>query len=204
MTKAETKQDKEEKLENGNGDYKPANPSGKTVNIEALKEMKIGDTIYATQLGGDFLLPNNKNKNIIMIAGGIGITPFISQLRYLLKQKTKEKENASIALFYCVRLVKDIVYSDLLKQSVDELGLKVIYVVSEKIEDTNEIEKINYTNSFYESGYINKDILNKYTQNLHNEYYISGPNMMVELTKKILLEAKNKVRNIHTDYFPGF
>ena len=36
---AETKEDKE----NGNGDYKPANPAGKTVNIEDLKEMKMAD-----------------------------------------------------------------------------------------------------------------------------------------------------------------
>ena len=168
---------------------------------KALKEMKLGDTIYATQLGGDFLLPESKNKNIIMIAGGIGITPFISQLRDLLSQKQKIKDNLSIALFYCVRSAKDIVYNDLLKKSIDELGLKVIYVVSDNSEDS---EALKYNNSFYESGYITKEILNKYTQNMHNEYYISGPNVMVEASKKILLEAKNKIKNIHTDYFPGF
>ena len=172
---------------------------------KALKEMKIGDIIYATQLGGDFLLPKNKNKNIIMIAGGIGITPFVSQLRDLLKQKQKIKDNLSIALFYCVRSAKDIVYTDLLKQSIDELGLKVIYVVSEITPDPSlGKEGVKTANEFYETGYITGDIINKYTQNLHNEYYISGPNMMVELTKKILLEAKNKAKNIHTDYFPGF
>ncbi len=41
MTRSETKQDKEDLKENGNGDYKPANPSGKTVHIEQLKEMKM-------------------------------------------------------------------------------------------------------------------------------------------------------------------
>ena len=40
MTKTETKQDKED-LKNENGDYKPANPAGKTVHIEELKEMKM-------------------------------------------------------------------------------------------------------------------------------------------------------------------
>jgi transcription termination factor Rho len=43
MSRAETKQDKEEKENgNGSGDYKP-NPAGKTVNIEDLKEMKMGE-----------------------------------------------------------------------------------------------------------------------------------------------------------------
>ncbi|MDE1920337.1 MAG: transcription termination factor Rho [Candidatus Omnitrophica bacterium] len=45
MGRTETKQEKEELKENGNGngDYKPANPQGKTINIEALKDMKMAE-----------------------------------------------------------------------------------------------------------------------------------------------------------------
>ncbi len=43
MSRAETKNEKEDAKENGNGDYKPANPSGKTVHIEQLKEMKMAE-----------------------------------------------------------------------------------------------------------------------------------------------------------------
>lgn len=39
MTKTETKE--KDDLKNENGDYKPANPAGKTVHIEELKEMKM-------------------------------------------------------------------------------------------------------------------------------------------------------------------
>ena len=42
MTKAEIKE-KDDLKENGNGDYKPANPAGKTVHIEQLKEMKMAE-----------------------------------------------------------------------------------------------------------------------------------------------------------------
>ena len=41
MSRTETKSEKDELKENGNGDYKPANPSGKTVHIEQLKDMKM-------------------------------------------------------------------------------------------------------------------------------------------------------------------
>jgi transcription termination factor Rho len=41
MSRTETKQEKEELKENG--DYKPANPSGKTVHIEQLKDMKMAE-----------------------------------------------------------------------------------------------------------------------------------------------------------------
>ena len=43
MSRTETKQDKEDLKENGNGDYKPANPAGKTVHIEQLKDMKMAE-----------------------------------------------------------------------------------------------------------------------------------------------------------------
>jgi transcription termination factor Rho len=43
MSRTETKQEKEDLKENGNGDYKPANPSGKTVHIEGLKDMKMAE-----------------------------------------------------------------------------------------------------------------------------------------------------------------
>ncbi len=43
MSRTETKQDKDDLKENGNGDYKPANPQGKTVHIEQLKDMKMGE-----------------------------------------------------------------------------------------------------------------------------------------------------------------
>ena len=43
MGRTETKQEKDDLKENGNGDYKPANPQGKTVHIEQLKDMKMGE-----------------------------------------------------------------------------------------------------------------------------------------------------------------
>jgi transcription termination factor Rho len=43
MSRTETKQDKDDLKENGNGDYKPANPQGKTVHIEQLKDMKMAE-----------------------------------------------------------------------------------------------------------------------------------------------------------------
>jgi len=43
MSRTEAKQEKDDLKENGNGDYKPANPSGKTVHIEGLKDMKMAE-----------------------------------------------------------------------------------------------------------------------------------------------------------------
>ena len=47
---------------------------------KALFALRPGDSISATAVGGDFVLPNDAGKPVLLIAAGIGITPFLSQL----------------------------------------------------------------------------------------------------------------------------
>jgi len=50
---------------------------------KALCAMEAGDTVRATGIGGDFRLPNDPERPLLLVAGGIGITPFVSQLAHL-------------------------------------------------------------------------------------------------------------------------
>ncbi|THG28561.1 FAD-dependent oxidoreductase [Naasia lichenicola] len=45
----------------------------------ALAELKQGDDVRLTWLGGDFLLPKDEKTPVLLVAGGIGITPFVGQ-----------------------------------------------------------------------------------------------------------------------------
>jgi ferredoxin-NADP reductase len=59
----------------GVGTAEPLSTAKKT-----LLALKPGDTISATAVGGDFLLPRDAAKPVLLIAAGIGITPFLSHL----------------------------------------------------------------------------------------------------------------------------
>ncbi|HEY0273932.1 MAG TPA: HipA N-terminal domain-containing protein, partial [Chitinophaga sp.] len=48
------------------------------------KDMPVGARVGATGLGGDFLLPADRARPLLLIAGGIGITPFAAQLAAVL------------------------------------------------------------------------------------------------------------------------
>lgn len=48
----------------------------------ALMAAPVGSTVRATTVGGDFLLPDDPTRPVLMIAGGIGVTPFISQIEH--------------------------------------------------------------------------------------------------------------------------
>lgn len=47
---------------------------------KALLALKPGDKLSATAVGGDFVLPHDAGKPVLLIAAGIGITPFLSHL----------------------------------------------------------------------------------------------------------------------------
>ncbi|KAD3436365.1 oxidoreductase [Arthrobacter yangruifuii] len=78
----------------------------------SLLKMRPGAELTATTVAGDFLLPRDRSKPVLMIASGIGITPFISQLRQVCG------EDRDIVLVYAASSVEELAYAGEL-QSMD-------------------------------------------------------------------------------------
>ena len=153
-----------------------------------LKNMVVGDKIIASQLAGDFTLPEDTSTKLGFIAGGIGITPFVSHLDYMLS----ENKNYNTILFNCNNTQAEIAYKDKLNIAENRLSFKLVNVLSK--------ENI----SGFENGFVTEDIIKKHSPDYRERtWYISGPPMMVGNYEKLLLGmgvAKNK---IITDFFPG-
>jgi len=76
---------------------------------KSLGVLEIGREITASQLAGDFILPKNKNRKLAFLAGGIGITPFRSMIKYLLDKN----ERRDMVLIYANKSAEDIAYNDI-------------------------------------------------------------------------------------------
>jgi len=143
-----------------------------------LSQLNAGDTIVASQLSGDFVLPENKNQKLVFIAGGIGVTPFRSMVKYLVDANEKR----DVVLFYSNRTPEDVAYKDLFDSAGQSIGFKVIY-----------------------AGLIDKNMIIKevpdYTQ---RKFYISGPHGMVDVFEGVLKDIGVKNSNIKVDFFPGY
>ncbi|HLD10697.1 MAG TPA: ferric reductase-like transmembrane domain-containing protein [Candidatus Nanoarchaeia archaeon] len=127
------------------------------------------------------------NKDIVFIAGGIGITPFMSIIRNQVLTQKKQK----ITLFYCVKTRDDLIFKEELNNiKVD--WLKVIYIFS---------EDSNYPGSC-EFGYPSKEIIKKYLWNVENSlFYICGPEPMKKSCKKFISNLNVKKKNIIVEDF---
>jgi len=157
----------------------------------ALASMKVGDTISASHLAGGFVLPKDKNKKLVFIAGGIGATPFRSMIRYLLD--TKEKR--PIVVLYANKTLADVAYKDIFDRAGAELGIKTVYALS--AEKTPVPGMIN---GLIDAALIAREI----PDYRERTFYISGPQAMVEAFKKTLTAMGVSRFKIKSDFFPGF
>lgn len=157
-----------------------------------LLSLSPGDSIVASQLAGDFTLPKDINKKLVFIAGGIGVTPFRSMIKYALDQK----ESRPIIQLYSNRTPEDVAYRDLFDEVEHKLDIRTLYAFSDNItlpEDKNVRGKID-------ASLIKSDI----PDYLERIFYISGPQAMVVSFEQLLKQLGIPKNHIKKDYFPGF
>ena len=98
---------------------------------QAMLKMNGKTKIVAAQIAGDFTLPQDPEQKLVFIAGGIGITPFRSMLKYLIDTNQRR----SITLIYGAKKPADFVYRDVLKEAQRNLGIKIVLVAQEAPPD---------------------------------------------------------------------
>lgn len=158
-----------------------------------LLSMNPGSEIVVSQLAGEFVLPKDQNKKLVFIAGGIGITPFRSIIKYLLDNNQKRQ----VTLFYSNKLASEIVYTDVFNQAAQKLGIETIYTIT----DTTQVP----AGWKGRVGYIDQKMIQEEVPYFTERFfYISGPHSMVVTFKQVLIAMGVKNNQIITDYFPGF
>lgn len=150
---------------------------------KALLSMRTGDRIVASQLAGEFSLPKDQLKKLVFIAGGIGVTPYRSIIKYLLD--TTERRN--IILLYSSKKEADFVYQDIFSEAFKRLGVKTFYTATEKGEVIDQAT-----------------IKSKVPDYKERIFYISGPHAMVDAFKKVCKEMGIPGSQIKVDFFPGY
>jgi len=159
---------------------------------QAMLKMNVGDEIVASQLSGDFTLPDNPRQKCVFIAGGVGVTPFRSMIKYLLDTHRPRP----ITLFYANKSVDDILYKDVFDRARHELGIQTIYTVT----DTRNLPAS--WNGV--TGRITPQLIkSKLPDYRRCTFYISGPRGMVDSFKETLLQMHVPPSHIRTDFFSG-
>lgn len=148
-----------------------------------LQKIKPSERVYIEGPYGVFSHTALKsNKPIVMVAGGIGITPFVRLFEELAYEPDRE-----LHLFYGNRRKHEIVYKEELENSEH---VNTVHVLSdEKVYDL-------------ETGYISTELIKKYVGDLKKyEFLICGPPIMTIKLESALKQEGVRREQIHHELF---
>jgi ferredoxin-NADP reductase len=155
----------------------------------ALLDLEPGAKVSATSVGGDFLLPADPARPLLLVAGGIGITPFIGHL----EQAAAEGGGRDIAVVYAISSLDDLAYAEQLEKA----GCRVAIASAEKPPSLPA--GWTWIGPDRLSG---ETLLTVVPDAAKRDVFLSGPPSMVAALKKALRKAG--ARHIHTDVFVGY
>ena len=151
-----------------------------------LDEMKVGDKLDVSKPAGEFgYNPIRDEENVIAIAGGSGITPFISLAHAILEGIYK----CNLTVFYSVRKYEDVIF----KQEIEEInkkkkGVKILVTLTRE-------EKEGFLH-----GHINQEMIEPFIKEF-NTILMCGPKELYRSMNEILNEFNIPRKSVHYGNF---
>ena len=153
----------------------------------ALAAVEPGTPLPVTGVWGDFVLPKRPAAPILMVAAGIGVTPFVSQLRHA--QLTEEQRD--VVLVYVASDASELAY----RPELEATGVPVIVFTRDRPEQLP-------SHWMWARGVrLNAEGLMQVVPDIVSRHaYISGPPGLIA----DLAPALERARSITTDAFSGY
>ena len=152
-----------------------------------LDNWSVGDKVIAYAPEGNLIYnPLRDAKNIVGIAGGSGITPFLSIARAI----AQGDEDCSLTLLYGCRASDEILFkAELDKLSEENEKINVVYVLSHSDEEG------------YEKGFVGADIISKYAPEDKYSIFVCGPGGLYKFLDTELPKLKKEKKYIRFEVF---
>jgi ferredoxin-NADP reductase len=160
----------------------------------SLANQRRGTRLVAKGPSGTFTLPDTNSSPIVLVAGGIGITPFRSMLVHL----TTAAHPPEITLIYSNRRPEDAVFLAELRSLERRLG-NFTFVAT--------MTRMNRSVRHWDGETLRVDevLLYRYVRNLERSiFYVAGPPRMVNALKDVLPQAGVEWHRLHTETFSGY
>ncbi|TCJ06067.1 NO-inducible flavohemoprotein [Cytobacillus praedii] len=153
-------------------------------------ELKIGDFVEISAPAGDFVLEESNDKSILLLSGGVGITPMLSMLNHL-EDKNKQTVFVHAAINGHVHAFLDEVKQiDLNNNAISS------FICYEKPTALDREEK-----RFDKEGFITADWLKTIVSDKDSIVYMCGPVVFMQAMFETLLQAGFKRENIRYEFF---
>jgi ferredoxin-NADP reductase len=159
-----------------------------------LKGTPLGTAVNIGGPSGSLTLHKNSAKPAVFLAGGIGITPFLS----ILSQAARDKLAHHLYLFYSNRRPEDAPFLDTLSE-LQRANPNLRFVPTMTAMDKSQQKWTG------ETGVIDSRMLARHLASLQGPiYYVAGPPAMVAALRQMLTTAGADEDDIRTEEFSGY
>ncbi|MFA6521317.1 MAG: FAD-dependent oxidoreductase [Candidatus Gracilibacteria bacterium] len=153
--------------------------------------LKKGDSVFVRGPYGAFIFDEKKNKDVVFLAAGIGITPFMSAFHYATRKELSNK----LTLIFSNRTIPEISFYEEIKNiETHNKNFKAIFAITNSGDDLPK---------GFVAGRINEGmILDNARDNLYGKvFFICGPQPFTDAAIFILKRLGVKEKNIRTEGF---
>jgi predicted ferric reductase len=152
-----------------------------------IDKVPTGKRVYLDGPYGAFTIGNPADMHVL-IAGGIGVTPMMSMIRTLADRADKRP----VVLLYGVQDWDSITFREEIEALKARLNLTIVYVVAKPPADWTG-----------ERGFINADMFRRHLPPPYadHEYFICGPNVMMDAIEKALGEMNVPMSKYHSERY---
>jgi ferredoxin-NADP reductase len=159
-----------------------------------LNSLPLGTELLLQGPYGSMTLPRDTTRPAVLVAGGIGITPF----RSLIWNAAESLSPRRILLFYSVRIPEEAAFLDELREMEQyNRRYKLICTVTQP-----EKARMAWRG---ETGRISIELLSKWIPDLSVPiYYIAGPPGMVTGVRQMLVDSGIPEEHIRAEEFAGY
>jgi len=154
--------------------------------------VQVGDILRVKAPAGHFFIDPDPSLPVVLIGGGIGITPMMSMLRWC----TAQQPQRMVHLYYGLRNSSEHAFKQLLEETAAShpaLRLNVVYSRPGEFDLQGR--------DYQHQGHVDVELLRRTLPHGHHQFYVCGPPAMMQTLVPALAEWGVPVADIRYEAF---
>ena len=152
----------------------------------------VGDVLRVKAPAGHFFIDPNPDVPVVLIGGGIGITPMMSMLRWCVQHQPQRP----VHLFYGLRSSRDHAFKRVLEDLATSAPSLRLHVVYSRPEAEDLLGR-----DYQHLGHVEVDLLRRTLPHGRHQFYVCGPAAMMQTLVPALADWGVAAADIHYEAF---
>ena len=155
-------------------------------------QVQVGDVLQVKAPAGHFFIDRDASVPAVLVAGGIGITPMMSMLRWCVAAQP----GRTVHLYYGVRSSADHAFKQVLEQLAAEHPAFHLHVVYSQAGAADQVGR-----DFQHAGRMDVELLRRTLPHGRHQFYVCGPAAMMESLVPALVSWGVPQQDVHFEAF---